>query len=165
MSFGTKKKPLASCCQKPAKLNLNRSEGSMNLYFCTHCGEPCDVSERNTPFKGFRTLSSKREPTGELEVFEWLYEHRAKGVSEISDKPLLPPKHPMFHCQGSHILPKGAYGKYRLLKENIVMVTKEEHDEWEAEKDKEKLVDKNPQWRWVADMYYRLRLKYNTESE
>lgn len=104
----------------------------------------------------------KRKTTGERALFVALY-HQCGGVSQLSGLPLLPPDHADFHKQGSHILPKGAYPRYRLLAENIVMVLAGEHDQWESIKDKERLVDVEPRWKPYVERYYALRLKYNTE--
>lgn len=48
--------------------------------------------------------------------------------SEISGKSLGDKYNPVFF---SHILTKGSYPKFRHLKENILLMTFEEHNEWE----------------------------------
>lgn len=117
------KRPNSSCCDKPAKPNLASTDGGL---FCTHCGQPCETSQRKTPFKGYTTLSPVRKPTGERQVFIELWA-KCKGRSVISGAPLLPPEHPMFHFQFAHVLPKSTYPELRLLERNIFPVTIDEH--------------------------------------
>ena len=123
------KKPLSSCCEKPAKVNMlaRAVEGASRFYFCSHCGESCDLSQRRTPFKA-STLSPTRKVTGERELFVKLWA-KCKGRSQVSGEPLLPPEHPMFHAQGCHLLPKGSYQEDRLEEQNVVMTTVKEHTE------------------------------------
>ena len=127
MSLG-KPKQLSSCCEKPAKVNMvaRAVEGATRFHFCTHCGEPCDLSTRKTPFNGYTTISAVRKPTGEAAVFKELYAE-CGGRSVISGEPLLPPDHSMFHFQFAHAANKGQYPEHRLLKRNIFPVTVDEH--------------------------------------
>lgn len=123
--------------------------------------------------KGFRRNREKRTTvvefarkagrtaTGELALFRELYEEQ-RGRCAITGEPLLPPADANFYKQGSHILPKGAYGRARLWRCNVVLVLKSEHDRWEAEKNKEKLVEQEPRWKPYAERYAALRLYYNT---
>lgn len=108
------------------------------------------------PFK-----AKKRKATGELALFIILYHERGR-VSELSGLPLFPPGHPKFHHQGSHLLPKGTYPELRLRKENLSMVTPEEHATWETVKDKERLVALDQRWIPIVTRYYKLRREANT---
>lgn len=65
------------------------------------------------------------------ELFEYIWETRPH-VSEISGKPLVPKGHMMWHWQLAHVLPKGAYPKYRLNPDNIMLMTWEEHQAQES---------------------------------
>ncbi len=64
-----------------------------------------------------------------MKLFIQLYAEQ-NGKCAVSGRRLLPPEHKMFYCQGSHLLPKGTYPEEKLVKENIVMILKEYHDEW-----------------------------------
>lgn len=66
----------------------------------------------------------------QLNLFDYLWETRAH-VSEVSGLPLLPKGHSMWHFQFAHILSKGAYPRYKLLPENIMLMRPEEHEHQE----------------------------------
>lgn len=118
---------LSSCCG--ARANVNVRDGG---YVCSACAQDCAVTEQRAGLQIRSTLSTVRKPTGERELFTQLWA-KCKGKSEVSDKPLLPPEHPQFHFQGSHILNKNTYPDYRLDPRNIVMVTVDEHSYWTNE--------------------------------
>lgn len=119
--------------------------------------------------KGLQRKSSLRrtkfkrvfKPTGELELFTELY-FLQSGKSALSGQDLLPPGHPLFHHQGSHLLPKGTYPDFRLDHRNVVMILPTEHDTWERIKNKEVLIAADPRWKNITDMYDSLKLEaYN----
>lgn len=94
-----------------------------------------------------------RKKTGELELFEEIWNERAHE-SEVSGEKLL-----SFDVSNfSHLLPKGLYPKFRLKKENIVLKTRQEHYDWEY--NQHKLVDKQ-EWKWVFEKKEQLKLEYN----
>lgn len=92
-------------------------------------------------------------PTGEMKLFILLY-HERGGYSEISGIPLLPPEHDWFVRQFSHILPKGTYPEFRLLEDNIVLKTAEEHRQWEEEK---WTLHAKQEWQWVFEKEAQLK--------
>ena len=106
---------------------------------------------------------AKKKPTGELALFKRLYAEQ-DGLCAVTGLPLHPPAHEDFHKQGSHILPKGAYPRARLWPDNVVMVLVEQHNLWEREKDKDKLVEIEPRWAEYAQRYFDMRLAYNTDD-
>lgn len=141
---------ISNCCSAPAKVDQS-GEGT-GFYWCTKCICGCDVHEPRS--KPRSTLSNVRKPSGERALFIQLYA-KCKGKSQVSGEPLLSPEHPMFHFQGSHLLPKGTYPDYRLDERNIIMVTADEHKLWH---------DKGPEglvttWGWIEHVstYYRLK--------
>lgn len=80
-------------------------------------------------------IGRRPKPSGEGLLFLKLYtEQNMKCL--VSGKKLLPPEHPMFHCQGSHCLPKGTYPEWKLREENVVMILKQYHDQWNIVKEK-----------------------------
>lgn len=143
------KHPQSQCCGAIAKLDQT---SSVPQYFCTKCVKTCNVAEARP---AFGQPGQPRKVTGERKLMEELYKAQ-DGKCAVSGRDLWPPTHPMFHHQGSHILPKGTYPEDRLREGNIVMVRKFYHDQWEAEKDKEKLVKIEPRWRPHVETYYRL---------
>ena len=65
---------------------------------------------------------------------------KREHFSEISGLPLPEPGTAQFHWCFSHILAKGAFGRYAMLAENIVLMLPQEHVNWEhmTEADKQK---------------------------
>lgn len=156
-------KLLSSCCSAPAKVNMvaRAIEGQTRYYWCTKCGEPCDTRQERSGFGAKRsTLSTIRKPSGERPLFIELWA-KCAGKSEVSGTPLLPPEHPQFHYQGSHLLPKGTYPDYQLKPENIVMMTPEEHRRWHDEGPERLKAD--PQWRKVVERYEVLHFQANAK--
>lgn len=52
-------------------------------------------------------------------------------MSEVSGKPLLYKGHSLWHWQFAHVLGKGAYPRYKLRAENIMLMLPEEHEKQE----------------------------------
>jgi hypothetical protein len=101
-----------------------------------------------------RHIKPKKGVTGELALFKEIWSER-KHVSEISGKsiPVFDPK--SFH----HILTKGAFPSARLDKENIVIVTRGEHNAlhsytWQQ------LIDIDINFDIVYQKYLNLKSKY-----
>lgn len=94
--------------------------------------------------------------TGELEMFKQIWEERPH-VSEVSGTPLLPMGHPKWHWQFAHIVSKKTYNKFRLRKDNIVLVTPDEHDAY----DKRGGTKLDPAWIWVHKKADELRTEYH----
>lgn len=134
-------KTISNCCGAKAKVNVR--DGGM---FCTKCGNDCSSKQEPTGF-GVKasTLSTKRKPSGERELFIELWA-KCGGKSEVSKKPLLPPEHSQFHFQGSHLLPKGRYPDYRLDPRNIVMMTVHEHTQWH---ESPASIANDPKWKHI----------------
>ena len=138
-------------CVPKKPLNREGSNSTVSKDKLKNSTTPADSKEK----RGVRKVS------GEKVLFDLLFEERAK-VSQVSGKPLISDKnHFQFYWQFSHILTKGAYPKYRGLKENIKLVTPEEHDLWEHHKDK---IKDDPKWQWVFDKAEQLKSKYHEKS-
>jgi len=71
-----------------------------------------------------KPLSRVKKKTGELAMFMQIWEGRPH-VSEVSGTPI----HQFDIRCFAHILSKGAYPSFRLKKENVLLVTPEEHHE------------------------------------
>lgn len=65
------------------------------------------------------------------ELFEKIWEERPH-ISEVSGKPLYPKGHFLWHWQFAHVLSKGAYPRYKLREENILLMLPEEHEKQET---------------------------------
>lgn len=114
--------------------------------------------------QGFRTLSSsgrvpiKRTPikrkykaSGEMEVFKMIWNERER-VCFCCNKKLLGELHPSYF---SHVLAKGTYGKFRLLKDNIVLCCVNCHNEWEFTDRSDKKFERK------KELYLELQRRYN----
>ena len=112
----------------------------------------------NKPLKAKKPLKATRKESGQKALFIQLWAS-CQGKSQLSGLPLLPPEHPKFHWQGSHLLPKGSYPELKLDPENIVMITPEEHILWGETGVKEDLVSIDPRWGPIVAKYRRLQLK------
>lgn len=141
-------KLLSSCCQARAKVDMTGA----STYFCSKCGEGCSTAQKQKPRS---TLSTVRKVTGERELFVTLWA-RCGGKSQISNDPLLPPEHPLFHFQGSHILGQQAWPEFELREDNVVMCTIDEHDYYTNEPKK---CREDPAWKWVWEQRARLQLE------
>jgi hypothetical protein len=99
-----------------------------------------------------KSIKKKRaSPTGELALFKSIWNERPH-VSELSGKQLGIFDIHCFH----HILTKGAYPEHRLNKENIVMLTRNEHNaahqySWQQ------LIAIDSRWQTILDKYLNLK--------
>lgn len=102
-------------------------------------------------------------PTGELSVFNQIFDERERKCF-ITGKPLadkayyagLKNFHQIFH----HVLPKGLYPRFRLEKENIIMVLPEIHDRIETRSMSDLLLE-NPNYQKLFDLKSSLKSIYN----
>jgi len=90
-------------------------------------------------------------------LFSIIWEER-EHKSEISGLPLHGKGHSQWHWQFSHILPKGLYPSYRLKKENIILMTPEEHQLWEFKRHKIKDQEK---WKFLFELQEKLKEEYH----
>lgn len=124
--------------------------GRDNVYIVNRTRQLCDTcnSIRLKPF------SVQKTATGELAMFKEIWDERPH-FSEVSGSPIF-----YFDVRCfSHLLPKGAYPRYRLNKDNIVLKTADEHYDWHnrAESDLRCQAD----WIWVLQKRDDLRIQYN----
>lgn len=97
--------------------------------------------------------------TKELALFKQIYKERG-GKSEISGVPLMPPGTPRFHCQFAHILSKGAFPNFRLLKENVVLMTEREHQIYDFEG-----TEGRTEYDWVNEKKEELKSRYFSQRK
>lgn len=107
----------------------------------------------STPLKKGKPLKTKRKATGELEVFKMIWEERPH-ICQVSGRQLTKDT-----VHFSHILPKGAFPRYRLLKENIWLVHHEIHDEWERGSRSQ------PKFAQKLAKYEELKIRYERERQ
>lgn len=75
----------------------------------------------------YRSKNGQKVCTADSKFFHEIWNERSH-FSEISGKPLGDKYNPVFF---SHILTKGSYPKFRHNKDNILLMSFEEHNEWE----------------------------------
>lgn len=100
-----------------------------------------------------------KTPTGELPVFKQIWNERPH-VSELSGEKLYYFDVHNFH----HILTKAAYPKYRLFVDNIILLTKKEHNMVHAYSFSD-LIKMDERWRVIESKYSLLKQMYNVEQE
>lgn len=66
----------------------------------------------------------------QTDLFNHVWNTR-KHISEISGKNLYPPGHWLFFHQFAHVLSKGAFPRYKLNPDNIMLMLPEEHSNQE----------------------------------
>lgn len=106
--------------------------------------------------KGSKGLSKARKPTGEMKLFQQIWDERPHVCFVSGDRLSFSPS--VFF----HILGKGAYAKYRLERKNILLVSPEYHTDWHT-MTRAELLAKNPDWQKVFDLYEELKIQYIKE--
>jgi hypothetical protein len=98
----------------------------------------------------------KKKPTGEKEVFEMIWKERPHK-SQITGDPI----HEARPINFLHVLPKAQnkYPKFKLLKQNIILGTEEDHYAWDHARES---IKDSPKWKWVFELETQLKEKYKT---
>lgn len=100
-------------------------------------------------------------PSGEYAMFMLIWSERPH-VSYVSGLPLDRWEGTkLFVNLFSHLLPKGKYTEARLDKDNIRLLSPQEHLDWHS-LTREKLLGKNPNWQKVFDDYDKMKEQYGT---
>lgn len=99
----------------------------------------------------------KREPTGELALFQEIWEERPH-VCFVSGDPI---KEFSVSCM-AHLLPKGSYQSLRLEKENIVILTASNHYLYDHCKDQAK---KLPMFDKLFELHEQARRRYYDDNK
>lgn len=127
---------------------------------CPECTNRAKISTKTTLLtvdrdKVKKSLKSKpMKVTGEKKVFEEIWGERPH-VSQVSGKPLLPEYHKLWHWQFAHCRSKGADSSNRLNKDNILLMTWDEHHAWDNARH---TLKNKPEWEWVFDKYENIKL-------
>jgi hypothetical protein len=125
---------------------------------CKSCAQKASGILSSTPNSGINRIKTPPyKAKGEKVLFDLIWEERSH-ISQVSGKPLIVDKNnPFFYHQFSHILTKGAYPRFRGLKENIVLKTTTEHYNWEF---KRQALKDLPEWKWVFELEEKLKSNY-----
>lgn len=133
---------------------------------CIQCSEKrfivvksghCQYCNRlNKGKKILKSIPVKKKPSGQMAIFDEIWNER-EHISEISRLPLHPKGHPQWHWQFSHVLSKGHYKRFKLLKSNVVLMTPEEHFKVT---NNTHLCKSDPAWAWYFERYEQLKQQY-----
>lgn len=104
---------------------------------------------------GKKKRTYKRRVTGEGELFKEIWAER-EHRSFVSGVRL---KYFDVSCF-AHLIPKGSYPAYRLRKENIILLTPDEHHKFDHASHE---IKDDPKWKKVFEMVEELKRKYNEE--
>ena len=112
---------------------------------------PDKTIKRNvTPGKPGRMAKTVRKKTGELQLFQEIWEER-KHACQVCGEPL-----PAFDIWNfAHVLGKKAYQKFRLEKANIILMCRKHHHQY----DNQSTAD-DPLFTWVLELKQKLKEKY-----
>lgn len=127
---------------------------------CSSCNEERlkDAKLKRGEAPKTKKLSGKRKPTGEGVMFEAIWASRPHR-SFVSGKPLGNEAKAHFFA---HVLGKGAYPSFRLLMENVVLLTEDEHYAWDFG-GREKLKS-DPAWDKMFDLELKLKQRYHEKN-
>lgn len=146
------------CCKKCVPLHekkYGKKEKKSETGVGTGGSEPKQSGEKVR----YSTIKQKvRKPTGELKLFLEIYAER-KGVCEVTDRQI-----PFNVSNFAHILSKGAYGRYRLNKDNIIHVHPDVHNYYDNSS-KEELLKHYPKASIIYEKKEILKQKYYSESK
>lgn len=116
---------------------------------------------KNIPVKKPKKfLSKKRTVTGEGKLFSEIIAERSIGgktYSQVSGELIESPNE--FNCH--HLLPKGSYPAFRLNKDNIIIISEDEHFDFHNNTAK---IKGDPKWKWVWDKIQELKELYNQKA-
>ena len=98
---------------------------------------------------------AKKEGSSQMDLFREIWDERPH-FSEVSGEFLGNEMQPIFM---SHLLPKGSYRKYKFRKDNIVLMTAEEHMAWHSWGPAKLMFLKG--WNLICDRYFELKLEAN----
>lgn len=63
----------------------------------------------------------------------------------------------------AHVLPKGKFPYYRLNPNNIILLTPQQHQDFDQNKTKSQLLEENSNWQNVFDLYDELEKEYKAK--
>lgn len=148
----TPKMGFCKACGKERMLKSGRCAACHSARFKGY-GQP----ETGTKITSKPSKKPTRKPTGELEFFKTLWKDKSRPrVSFINGEPI----HHFDVRVFAHVLPKGAYGRWRLKPENIVYLTPQQHDQQHSIAPSD-LIKRDPRWQKFFDLQDEFRIQYN----
>lgn len=120
--------------------------------FCKMCNSASKSSNKDIIYVLRTTVKiSPRKNSGQAAIFKEIWDERPH-VSQISGDFLGDDMNAFFF---SHVLGKGAFPAFKLLKENIWLETPAEHMEWEnGDRSHPKFDEKRKEYERLKRMYY-----------
>lgn len=121
----------------------------------------CAICNKKRLDKG----KEKKKGTGEKIVFEQIWEereHKSFLTGEPLDKYV---QSNLWYSLFAHVLAKGKYPKYRLLKKNVVLLTPEEHrllDQGTNDERKKYAEATGCDWDLILELEEELKYEYKT---
>lgn len=110
-----------------------------------------------TPKKEKKPLSKVHKKTGEADLFRSIIQERSIGgktYSQVSGELIDSPNHT--NC--AHLLSKKKYPEFRLRKDNIAILSFDEHYQLDCGLVSE--LKMNPKWKWLFDKIEELKGEY-----
>lgn len=96
------------------------------------------------------SLGKRTKKTGELKIFRKIWEERPHAC-QVCGVSL-----PVFdHWNYAHCLSKGSFNKFRLLKENIILMCRECHTQYDCGS-----TINDPKFQWVLELKQKLKQQY-----
>jgi hypothetical protein len=90
------------------------------------------------------------------ELFEWIWNSRPH-VSEISGLALPDKRHAQHYWVYSHVLAKGAFPRFKLREDNIILMMPNEHHLWGSYPS---VLESKPEWQFVFEQAELLKIEY-----
>lgn len=110
----------------------------------------CGSCYRSNRSKKMPVKVKRHKVSGEMEVFKMIWEERPHHC-QVCKVNL-----PVFdHWNYAHCLAKSTYNKFRLLKENIILMCRDCHTQYDTGSTKD-----DPKFEWVLELKQKLKMKY-----
>jgi len=124
-------------------------------YFRRHILQNNSDPKPEKVIKEKKKYSFKKKPTGELPIMLEIWNER--GPYSQHNKEYLGE---FDVCFMAHVLPKGQnkYPKFKLNKENVVILSFEQHTLWDHHK---KDIQNLPEWKWLFELELSLKQQYS----
>jgi len=150
-------KPTKGICKECAKFAEESGHEPQKRWIVNKSKMLCNYHNELRKKKSKPTKQYVRKATGELDMFKEIWEER-DHVSFVSGKKLKKFDVKMF----AHILSKGAYPAFRLRKDNIVLLTPDEHFLYDMASHK---IKEDPYWAGLYEMKEKLKIEYNQRDK
>ena len=156
-------KPTKGICKECAKFAEESGHEPQERWIVNKSKMLCNYHNELRKKKSKPTKHYVRKATGELDMFKEIWEER-EHVSFVSGEPLdkYAKNIETFVKMFAHILSKGAYPAFRLRKDNIVLLTPDEHFLYDMANHK---IKEDQYWAGVYEMKEKLKIEYNNRNK